>query len=193
MGYELWRPSLSLALHRNRQSPESRFVQLATTRRNGRPAARTVVFRGFLGDSPCLSFATDARSEKVAELNASPWAEACWYFPATREQFRLSGTVRIVGPDSSDLAGRETRERVWREMSEPSRLSYTWPDPGRAREPSQPFPTAPPDPGEPLPHYHLLVLEIDEVEHLELVGNPQHRWRYHRDDYGRWGAVEVNP
>ncbi len=193
MAHELWRPSLSLALHHNRLSPESRFVQLATLRRNGRPAARTVVFRGFLGDTPCLTCATDARSEKVAELNASPWAEVCWYFPVTREQFRLSGTVLLVGPDSPDPAALEAREQVWREMSEASRLSYTWPDPGRAREPSRSFPTAPPDPLEPLSHFALLVLEVDEVEHLELEGNPQHRWRYRRDDNGRWSGVEVNP
>ena len=83
--------SLDLALHRNRQSPQSRFVQLATIRENGRPAVRTLVFRGFLDDTHRLTFATDGRSEKVVEIEHSPWAEACWYFHLTREQFRFSG------------------------------------------------------------------------------------------------------
>ena len=97
MADELWRPSLDLALHRNRQSPQCRFVQLASVREDGRPAVRTIVFRGFLGDTNRLTFATDGRSVKAHELECSNRAEACWYFHATREQFRLAGTVTLVG------------------------------------------------------------------------------------------------
>jgi hypothetical protein len=78
-------------------------------------------------------------------------------------------------------------------MSDAARLSYTWPDPGRVREAWRPFPTAPPDPVEPLPHFCLLVLDATAVDHLELDGNPQHRWRYGRDAAGRWDGVEVHP
>ncbi len=102
MAEDLWRPSLDLALHRNRQSPQARFVQLATIRENGRPAVRTLVFRGFLGETHQLTFATDGRSVKAAELEQLPWAEACWYFHLTREQFRFTGTVISVGCDSPD-------------------------------------------------------------------------------------------
>ena len=70
MADELWRPSLDLALHRNRQSPQCRFVQLASVREDGRPAVRTIVFRGFLGDTNRLTFATDGRSVKAHELEA---------------------------------------------------------------------------------------------------------------------------
>ncbi|HMF36692.1 MAG TPA: pyridoxamine 5'-phosphate oxidase family protein, partial [Isosphaeraceae bacterium] len=77
MAEELWRPSLDLALHRNRQSPQVRFVQLATIRETGRPAVRTLAFRGFLGETHQLTFATDGRSVKTAELEQSPYAEAC--------------------------------------------------------------------------------------------------------------------
>ena len=98
----LWRPSLVLALYRNRHAPYSRFVQLATVRADGRPANRTVVFRGFLDETPQLTFVTDSRSPKVAELSHSPWAEVCWYFPVTHEQFRIGGPVD---------AGRRRRSR----------------------------------------------------------------------------------
>jgi hypothetical protein len=43
-----WREPLARALHRNRSLAYSRYLQLATVRNNGRPANRTVVFRGFL-------------------------------------------------------------------------------------------------------------------------------------------------
>jgi pyridoxamine 5'-phosphate oxidase len=84
MAEELWRPSLDLALHNNRQSTQARFVQLATVRETGHPAVRTVVFRGFLGETYQLTFATDSRSVKAAEIQQSPCVEACWYFHLTR-------------------------------------------------------------------------------------------------------------
>ncbi len=190
---ELWRPSLDLALHRNRQSPQVRFVQLATVRENGRPAVRTVVFRGFLPETHRLTFATDARSLKARQLEQSPWAEACWYFHLTREQFRFSGTVSLVGSNTSDRTLQEARKAVWRAMSDESRLTYTWPDPGQPRVALAPFPTQVPDGQEPVAHFALLVLEPREVDHLELNGNPQHRWRYTRDAHNRWSGVEINP
>jgi PPOX class probable FMN-dependent enzyme len=195
MADELWRPSLDLALHRNRQSPQCRFVQLATVREDGRPAVRTLVFRGFLGETGRLTFATDTRSVKAGQLGRSNRAEACWYFHLTREQFRLAGAVTLVGSDhhDRDRSFAEARIDTWREMSEESRLTYTWPDPGQPREPLAPFPTLAPDSLEPLLHFGLLVLEVDEVDHLELHGNPQHRWHYLRDAHGRWSGAEVNP
>jgi hypothetical protein len=56
-----------------------------------------------------------------------------------------------------------------------------------------PFPTEVPDGQEPVAHFALLVLEPREVDHLELQGNPQHRWRYTRDAHNRWSGVEINP
>lgn len=195
MDDELWRPSLDLALHRNRQSPQSRFVQLASVREDGRPAVRTLVFRGFLGETSRLIFATDMRSLKVRDVGRSDAVEACWYFHATREQFRLAGPVSLVGADlpARDRMLAEARIETWRAMSDESRLTYTWPDPGRLREPLTPYPTSAPDPLVPLPHFGILILEVHEVDHLELHGNPQHRWRYVRDPMGRWSGAEVNP
>jgi pyridoxamine 5'-phosphate oxidase len=42
-----WRSALARALHRNRALVYARYFQLATVRADGRPANRTVVFRGF--------------------------------------------------------------------------------------------------------------------------------------------------
>ena len=89
---ELWRPSLDLALHRNRHSPQSRYVQLATLRENG-PASRAEP--SFFGAS--LATRTDSPSpptlgaSRSASSSNAPWAEACWYFHQTREQFRFPG------------------------------------------------------------------------------------------------------
>src|SRR5471030_2329762 len=80
MPHTLWRPSLVLALYQNRNAPNARFVQMATVRADGRPADRSLVFRGFLHETHQLTFATDTRGRKTAELAVSPRAELCWYF-----------------------------------------------------------------------------------------------------------------
>ncbi|APW59625.1 Npun_F5749 family FMN-dependent PPOX-type flavoprotein [Paludisphaera borealis] len=190
---ELWRPSLDLALHRNRRSPQLRFVQLATVRLDGRPAIRTVVFRGFLGESRTLLFTTDARSAKRAEIEHKPDAEICWYFPETREQFRLSGVVRLVDCSTADASLREARCETWQALSEATRLSFTWPAPGEPRDARIAFSTIPPDPDTPLDHFALMVFSAREVDHLEIDGDPQHRWKYFADERGRWSGIEVNP
>lgn len=57
-----WREALQRALAANAALPHAKYVQLATVRPDGRPANRTIVFRGFLGSQPdVLTFVTDAR------------------------------------------------------------------------------------------------------------------------------------
>jgi pyridoxamine 5'-phosphate oxidase len=193
MSDTLWRPALVLALYQNRHAPDSRLVQLATVRGNGRPANRTVVFRGFWNETADLTFAADARSQKVSELGRSPWAEACWYFPITHEQFRISGPITIVSAETSDGALAEARTRAWRELAEPVQLTFAWPAPGGPRRAGVPFPIEHPDPKQPLPQFCLLIMEPREVDHLEINGNPQNRWAFQRGDDGRWSGAEVNP
>lgn len=42
------------------------------------------------------------RSKKVEEVKTSKWGEVAWYFEDTREQYRLSGSITIVGHDHPD-------------------------------------------------------------------------------------------
>ena len=193
MPAELWRPSLDLALHRNRSRPESRLVQLATVRPDSRPAIRTVVFRGFLDGSHKLLFATDVRSAKRAEIEANPHGAICWYFHGTREQFRLSGLVSLVDAETAEHDLREVRTDLWRQLSDDSRIGYTWPTPGEPRHPSVRYPSTPPDLSQPADAFGLMILAPTEVDHLELHGSPQHRWKYEADARGRWSGREVNP
>jgi PPOX class probable FMN-dependent enzyme len=193
MASDLWRPSLDLALHRNRRRPETRLVQLATVRPDGRPAIRTVVFRGFLDDIRKLVFTTDSRSAKRAEIEADPRGEICWYFPETREQFRVSGLLELVGPGSTDPALRQARADVWAELSDETRASFTWPSPREPRDDSARFPTSAPSAATPVENFLLMTLTATEVDHLELQGDTHHRWLYEADRHGRWSGREVNP
>jgi pyridoxamine 5'-phosphate oxidase len=189
----LWRASLVLALYRNRHVAQARYLQLATVRPDGRPANRTVVFRGFLGDSERITAVTDTRSAKARELDGAPWAEACWYFPMTREQFRLGGRAVVVREGSGDESLRQARLDAWRELSDATRHSFTWPAPGAPRDPGVPFVETPTDPQSPPSTFGLIVLDPVVVDHLELDGSPQNRWSYRRDQVGQWTAHEINP
>lgn len=189
----LWRASLVLALYRNRHVAQSQYLQLATIRADGRPSNRTVVFRGFLGDSHSLMIVTDVRSAKVRDLDAAPWAEACWYFPMTREQFRLGGRAVVVRADAGDEMTEQARREAWRALADATRQSFTWPAPGEPRDPEVPFAETQPDPEVPPATFGLIVLDPIEVDHLELDGTPQNRWAYRRDGDGQWTGREINP
>ena len=82
-----------------------------------RPAVRTVVFRGFVGESwgseppsqvsegNCLArsslflVSTDALTAKVEELEQSKGAfEVCWWHAGTNQQIRFNGTAHLYSP-----------------------------------------------------------------------------------------------
>lgn len=188
-----WRSHLSHALHRNRSEPHSRYLQLATIQANGRPANRTIVFRGFLDGTNQLKFITDTRSQKIEQITHQPWGEICWYFTKTREQFRISGQLILVDSNYSDLALLQARTNTWQEISDAARLQFAWPDSGQPRSDAAAFMPPPPDPEKPLESFCLLLLEPIQVDHLELRGEPQNRYIYRCNEQQEWSMESVNP
>jgi PPOX class probable FMN-dependent enzyme len=134
-----------------------------------------------------LKFVTDQRSQKVIEIAQNPWGEACWYFPKTREQFRISGQLTIV----------EYTEHLcyqsWQELSEAAKSQFFWPDPGEKRSPNANF--DPPDPisQQPPPNFSVLLLTPERVDHLQLRGEPQNRTIYEIQGHGTSKGRAVNP
>ncbi|KAJ3329069.1 hypothetical protein HDU76_008711 [Blyttiomyces sp. JEL0837] len=169
-----WRTALESSLKQNEKSDTSHlFASLATIKSFGRPANRVVFFRGFLSDgcerdheiikqhsshrhatpSPLerlanvMVFAIDVRSGSVEDLiHGSRFGEICWFFPHTREQFRISGELHlVVAPDHllstqhkiappfsstlhfPQLDWERKRLDVWRRLSNVRRASFTWP------------------------------------------------------------------
>lgn len=188
----LWRSSLARALHRNRSLPQSRYFQLATVRKNGQPANRTVVYRGFRDKTNQIQIISDLRSEKIEQIAYSSWGEICWYFSQTREQFRLTGTLKVVTSTEDSL--QSIRSIVWQKLSDAARLQFAWPDPKNPRIAEKeaffpPFPSV----NEPLPYFCLLLFNPIEVDHLELQGEPQNRWIYQLDQHNEWIIKSVNP
>lgn len=193
-----WRSPLTQALDCNQSLAYSRYLQLATVRVDGRPANRTLVFRGFLEQTDQLKFAVDHRSQKVDQINYSSWAEACWYFAETREQFRIFGCLTLVGTDHPDPTLRQARQVIWENLSDNARLQFSWPHPGETRADATAFTPPAPEPGRcasrstPLPNFNLLLLEPMQVDYLKLRGEPQNRWIY-SFDHSHWSTQAVNP
>ena len=189
-----WRSAIAHALHRNRSLVYARYLQLATVQPNGRPANRTLVFRGFLEDTNQLKFITDSRSAKADQIQQQPWAEVCWYFPNTREQFRITGCLTLVGNNDSYQDLQPARISIWQELSDAARLQFAWPYPGKPRvENPEAFAPPAPDPVKPVPNFCLLLLDPMQVDHLELRGEPQNRWLYCRNDQQEWSSEAINP
>jgi pyridoxamine 5'-phosphate oxidase len=139
-------------------------------------------------------FTTDQRSQKITDLAVSPWAEACWYFTQTREQFRLAGAITLVSAAATEGALHQARQQSWQALSESSRQSFYWPHPGQPRHLSgEDWPTEYPPSLEPPPNFCLGLLNPDQVDHLELRGEPQNRTRYTLLSPGHWQIKTINP
>jgi PPOX class probable FMN-dependent enzyme len=188
-----WRSLLSRALHHNRSLVYARYLQLATVQKNGRPSNRTVVFRGFWGQTNQLKIITDSRSQKFTEIQEQPGGEICWYFPKTREQFRLAGEIILVDTNNSDMELQAARQSIWQEISDNARIQFAWAHPGEKRADSEAFSPPMPDAITPLDNFCLLLFDPIQVDHLQLRGEPQHRWLYVKNELGDWEVIEVNP
>jgi PPOX class probable FMN-dependent enzyme len=137
---------------------------------------------------------TDARSEKISQIEHQSWGEVCWYFPKTQEQFRLAGELTFVGDDCPDPALSRARLLAWQALSDKARSQFTWPHPGQARTAEEDaFSRHAPNPEQPPSNFCLLFLEPTTVDHLELRGEPQNRWLYQRNCDRNWSKQAVNP
>ncbi|KAJ9534878.1 hypothetical protein QJQ45_029562 [Haematococcus lacustris] len=186
-----WLSIIEKSVKANKSLAYARYVQLATIRPDGRPANRTVVFRGFLKESSDLTFITDLRSNKVAELSANPAAEVAWYLPQTREQFRLSGNLQVVGAEHPQPAMAAARQAAWNALSPGARTQFGWPQPGLPRDPDPAVfsPEVPGEGEEPSPAFGLLILHVHKVDYLQLFKNERVTYSVEDD----WQPHRVNP
>jgi pyridoxamine 5'-phosphate oxidase len=189
-----WRGAIAHALHRNRSLIYSRYLQLATVNENGRPANRSIVFRGFWENTNQLKFITDARSEKIKHIQCQSWGEICWYFPKTREQFRIGGNLTLINSDTEGAILQKERHRMWQEISDAARSQFAWPHPGKATvEDKKVFELNTLEATKPLTNFCLLLFNPEEVDHLQLKGEPQNRTRYCCNQHQDWLVEEINP
>jgi len=181
-----WRPLLRAARQREGRSPLARWLQLATVAADGTPRVRTLVFRGW-GGAAALDLLTDGRSAKAGELRERPEVELCWLLPRARCQFRLRGAVLALPAEQEQAE----RQRHWHALTPEARALWGWPPPGLPLDPSGPFPAALPEETPQPAGFLLLRIALDQVELLELGGQPHRRRRWRAA--GHWHEEPLNP
>ena len=77
-------------------------MALATVDRDGRPAVRMVICRGFDAVAGSLVFYTDRESPKGAALERTPRAAVVFHWEAFERQIRVEGPVTRVSEADSD-------------------------------------------------------------------------------------------
>jgi len=96
-----------------RGAPFADAMTLATADGNGRPSARTVLFKGVVDG--CVSFVSNFDSRKGRELAHNPAAALVFFWPALGRQVRFEGIVtRQLGawasPQSEAIVSRAELE-----------------------------------------------------------------------------------
>jgi PPOX class probable FMN-dependent enzyme len=188
-----WRSPLQRALHRNRSQPHSRYLQLATVTPKAEPANRSVVFRGFLANTNSIQIVTDTRSQKFIHLQHQPWAEICWYFTKSREQFRLLGKVTLVTAEHLALELIKARQNCWYNLSNAAKKQFFWATPGELIQDNPYHLEINLEKIEPPANFCLLLLNPEKVDHLELKGEQQNRHLYLLNYDQTWTIKQVNP
>ncbi|KAK3036064.1 hypothetical protein RJ639_029817 [Escallonia herrerae] len=191
-----WKQLLHNALQFNSNIKHSTYFQLATIGSNGRPANRTVVFRGFQENGDKIQINTDCRSRKIEDLMHCPFAEICWYFTESWEQFRINGTVDVIDGSNPDPMKLQQREKAWFASSPKSRLQYLGPNPGLPSISEQPSQESSLNPSSgPVGAFCLLVVDPDQVDYLNLKSNERIAFTSRQDTNGEklWNSEGVNP
>ncbi|XP_009789044.1 pyridoxine/pyridoxamine 5'-phosphate oxidase 2 [Nicotiana tabacum] len=166
-----WKQLLLKSLSSNSHLKHSTYFQLATVGSNGRPSNRTVVFRGFQDGTNKIQINTDSRSRKIEELKHCPFAEVCWYFTETWEQFRIHGRVDMIDASNSDPDKLKQREAAWFAGSVRSRLQYLGLTPGIPSLDEQPSHDSLDPSAGPVDAFCLLILDPEKVDYLNLKSN----------------------
>lgn len=138
---------------------------------------------------------TDARSEKVDHVRRSPACELVWWFSQSSEQYRVKGTLQLVG-DEEEGELQAARQDQWTKMSDAAREQFWWDQPGVAYsgDPSVPKGGKNSE-GEllpPPPAFLMVLLWPSRVKYLRLTDN------YSQVDAldeasGVWEPMRVNP
>eukprot|EP01025_Chloroclados_australasicus_P028568 TRINITY_DN28303_c0_g1_i4.p3 TRINITY_DN28303_c0_g1~~TRINITY_DN28303_c0_g1_i4.p3 ORF type:complete len:193 (-),score=19.74 TRINITY_DN28303_c0_g1_i4:388-966(-) len=187
-----WKKTLVQSLEAHNTLAYSKYFQIATVRPNGSPANRTVVFRGFLGDTENITFVADGKSAKVEEITNNPLGEICWYFTNTREQYRISGLLKAVDETTEDGNFLKARQMTWQNLSDNGKAQFLEPPPGLAREPyDENKQDTPPTKDEQIPaQFCLIVLQPQEVDYSRVSTNVHIQYKL---EQGFWKKLGSDP
>ena len=141
---------------------------MTTTSVTAIPSARMVIIRG-VNEKIHLEIHTDARSNKVLDLQINPQAEILFYDPLTEIQLKCFGGVKMI--HSGPLA-----DAAWEKIPESSKKQYTTLlAPGTVIENTAVVAYKSDK------HFCIITLETESIEYLKL-GDPHQRVRWSLKD-----------
>jgi hypothetical protein len=129
---DAYRILLDVSIKKSRKVRGGNYVQLATACQDGLPHCRTVVQRGLFQyqNNSVLKFITDQRSNKVEQIKHQPAGELVWWFMKSSEQYRISGTLSLIGNYATDAELLAVRKQTWGELRDTAREQFYWEQPG---------------------------------------------------------------
>ncbi|TXG63054.1 hypothetical protein EZV62_010048 [Acer yangbiense] len=131
----------------------------------------------------------------VEELKHCPFAEICWYFTDSWEQFRINGRIDIIDGSNPDSEKLQIREKSWFASSPRSRLQYLGPYPGLPQLSEEPQETSVDPSAGPVSEFCLLVLDPEQVDYLNLKTNQRLMFTSTQSQIGEkcWTSERINP
>lgn len=161
-----------------------RLLQLATMGTEGAPKVRTIVLRAVDDVKNTVSFHTDQRSAKIAEMRAQPRVALVAIDLPLRQQVRIEGDAQIdVSPDE--------RREIWEASPPHTRQLYQSPKaPGSPIDlPEQAYPSEQED---GFAHFAWISVAISQIEWLDLRPDGHRRVLFQRTTAG-WQAQRIAP
>ena len=151
-----------------------RTVALATVDSQGCADARSVILREVDATARCLRFYTDARSRKVAQIQAQPLGTLLAWCPRLSWQLRLRVRLRV------DTGEQAVRPRWARLRLTPGAQDYVSP-----LAPGSPLGDGGPAVNEAASHFALVHADVLAMDWLELHADG-HRRALFDTDGERW-------
>ncbi len=138
------------------------------------PAVRTIRVRGVLNEQRAVMFSTDSRSDKMKDLSANPHCELCWFFPLSKEQFRISAYATWIDSATTDSKLQAIRSQQWKELVLPTRSLFDAAPPGTVMDRNtklgdlDKYEAQPQSPHIPSPNFVIVLVHPITCDHLTL-------------------------
>lgn len=167
-----------------------KVMQAATIGLDGSPSVRTVLLRGVSEQRNLLTFHTDLRSPKVAELSRDPRIALVGVDTVRNLQIRVSGETRIVRDE-------QRRLDAWQSSPDHELIAYrTRVAPGTPMaDAGDALPEAEgvPGPDEGFKHFCVVEVHPTKLDWLDLSGAEGPRRACYRREGDAWAHSWIAP